>query len=88
VTAGVLSHWNWGALLGLAIVFAFGLFDAVVPRRKDWACATWFIGLVATAAWIAFPLTISRICIGAVVFVIGLALLTVYYRRTPHGQAR
>ena len=83
-----LTGWNWGALLGLAILFAFGLFDAVVPRRKDWACATWFVGLVAMSAWIAFPLTTSRLCIGAVVFVFGLALLTFYYRRAPHRQAR
>ncbi len=78
-------EWNWGALLGLAVLFASGVFDAVVLKRKDWACATWFIGLAATTAWIASRLTAVRVGTGAVVFVAGLALMTAYYRRKPRA---
>jgi hypothetical protein len=81
-------EWNWGAVLGLAVVFASGIFDALVLKRKDWACATWFIGLAATTAWIASGLTVARVCSGAVVFVAGLALMTMYYRRKSGGWPR
>ena len=75
--------WNLGAVLGLAVVFASGLFDALVLKRKDWACAIWFIGLAALTAWIAAALTVVRLSAGTVVFVAGLALMTAYYRRKP-----
>src|SRR5579883_1528005 len=51
---------NWNALLErhgtavaalvLAAVFASGFFDALVLKKKDWACATWFLGIVSLAA--------------------------------------
>ena len=83
--AGAAIEWNLGAVLGLAVVFASGLFDALILKRKDWACAIWFIGLAALTAWIAAGLTVVRVSAGAVVFIAGLALMIAYYRHKPHG---
>ena|SRR5437868_3551722 len=87
---------NWNALLErhgiavaalvLAAVFASGFFDAVVLKKKDWACATWFLGLVSLAAWIAYSWTTASILAGAVVFASGLILLIVYYRSSKAEQ--
>jgi len=83
---------NWNALLerhgtavaalalALAAVFASGFSDAAVLKKKDWACATWFVGLVSLAAWIAYSWTTACILAGAVVFASGLILLIIYYR--------
>jgi hypothetical protein len=81
---------NWNALferhgttigaLALAAVFASGLFDAAILKKKDWACATWFLGLLSLSAWIAYSWTTASILAGAVVFASGLILLIVYYR--------
>jgi len=85
MTAGLGIEWNLGALFGLAVLFALGLFDALVLKRKDWACAIWSIGLVALTAWIASGLTAVRICAGAIAFVSGLALMIAYYRGKRRG---
>ena len=81
---------NWNALLerhgtamgvlALAAVFASGVFDAAILKKKDWACATWFLGLVSLTAWITYSWTTTSIIAGAVVFASGLVLLIVYYR--------
>ena len=73
-------HRTGMAVLVLAAVFASGFFDAAILRKKDWACATWFVGLVSLTAWIAYSWTTASILAGALVFVSGLILLTVYYR--------
>lgn len=65
----------------LAGIFASGFFDAAFFKKKDWACATWFIGLAALTAWIAYSWTTAAFLAGAVVFASGLILLIVYYRR-------
>ena len=81
---------NWKALLerqdtamgalALAVVFASGLFDAAILKRKDWACATWFLGLLSLTAWIAYSWTTASILAGAVVFASGLTLLVLCHR--------
>jgi hypothetical protein len=87
---------NWRALfehhgtavgvLALAVVFASGIFDAVILKKKDWACATWFLGLVSLTAWIAYSWTTASILAGAVVFASGLILLIIYYRSSKTEQ--
>lgn len=73
-------HGTAMAVLALAAVFASGFFDALILKKKDWACATLFVGLVSLAAWISYSWTTGSILVGAVVFVSGLILLIVYYR--------
>jgi hypothetical protein len=84
----ISGSWNSGALLGLVMLFLFGLFDAVVARRRDWACAIWFIAVLGVAAWVAYPLTALRIVAGASIFLLGLALLAAYYRNAPDRQIK
>jgi hypothetical protein len=73
-------HGTAMAVLALAAVFASGFFDAAILKRTDWACATWFMGLVSLTAWIAYSWTTASILAGAAVFASGLILLIVYYR--------
>jgi len=87
---GLVLMLNWNGLLerhgtvvgvlALAAVFASGVLDAAILKKKDWACATWFLGLVSLAGWIAYSWTTASILAGAVVFASGLILLIVYYR--------
>jgi|SRR5664280_824893 hypothetical protein len=89
---------NWNALLerhgtamgvlALAAVFASGVFDAAILKKKEWACATWFLGLVSLTAWIAYSWTTTSILAGAVVFASGLILLIVYYRNWKTGARK
>jgi hypothetical protein len=68
------------ALLALAAVFASGVFDALVLKKRDWACATWFLGIISLSAWMISSWTIPSIVAGGLVFALGLALLIVYYQ--------
>jgi len=79
--AAVEHHPTATRVLVLAAIFGSGYFDAVVLKSKDLACATWFMGLAALAIWIAYPLTTSRILLGAAVLVSGLVLMIIYYRK-------
>jgi hypothetical protein len=36
--------------LVLAVIFAPGAVDALILKKKDWACATWFLGVVSLSA--------------------------------------
>jgi hypothetical protein len=73
-------------ILGLTVIFLIGYLEGAVLKRRDIACATWFWGLAALTAWIAYPLTIVRICIGAIVFVSGVILMITYYKRAKRGK--
>jgi len=86
----LVNHHTAMAVLALAAVFASGFFDAVILKKKDWACATWFLGLASLTAWIAYSWTTASILAGVVVFVFGLALMTLYYRRVSgtHGRTK
>lgn len=79
---------GWLVLL-LAAILLFGCFEGFVVGRRDFACVTWFWGLLELTGWIAHPLTKPRICMGSVVFVSGLILIIVYYRgRVPIDRPR
>ncbi len=81
-------HSTVVAVAALVAVFASGFFDAVVLKRKDWACATWFVGLVSLTVWIGYSWTTGSVVAAAVVFASGLTLLIVYYRRvSTDGRA-
>jgi hypothetical protein len=73
-------HGTAMGVLALAAVFASGVFDAAILKKKDWACATWFLGLVSLTAWIAYSWTTTSIVAATVVFASGMVLLIVYYR--------
>jgi len=55
---GLVLMLNWNGLLerhgtvvgvlALAAVFASGVLDAAILKKKDWACATWFLGSLYT----------------------------------------
>jgi len=83
VIAWMSINGKFEALGALLIVFLAGLFDALVLKKKDWACAIWFVGLAGLATWIASGATTVRICAGIVALVSGLAVLIVYYRAKP-----
>jgi hypothetical protein len=72
---------NWPVLLGLTIMFASGLLDAVLLRRKDLAIATWALGLAALTAWILFDFTLIRIFVATLAFLSLSGLMVVYHRR-------
>jgi hypothetical protein len=74
-------------ILVLLMIFLTGCFEGFLePRHRDLACATWFLGLGALTAWIVYPLTTVRICLGVGAFVLGLVLMIVYYQsRVPKG---
>jgi len=61
-------------------VFVLGWLEGAVFKMKRLASVTWFWGLAALAIWIAYPLTIARICVAGIVFVLGLTVLIAYYR--------
>ena len=65
----------------LAVIFLFGYLEGAVFEKRDLACATWFWGLAALTAWIVYPGTAIRVYAGIVVFVSGVFILIVYYRR-------
>jgi hypothetical protein len=68
-------------VLLLTVIFLLGCFEGTVLKRPGLACATWFPGLAALTAWIAYPLTAGRIFMGAIVLVAGMALMITYSRR-------
>ena len=76
-------HPTAARVLVLAAVFVFGYLYAFVIGRRDLACYNWFWVLAVVTIWIGYPLTTVRICLAAVVFVLGLSLLTIYYRSHP-----
>jgi hypothetical protein len=69
-------------VLGLTMIFLFGYLEGAVFKLPASACGTWFTGLMALTAWIVFPLTTFRICMGVIVFVSGVILMIIYYRST------
>ena len=71
----------------LAVIFASGYFEAAVLKARGLACVTWFLGLGALAAWIAYPWTPFRICAAALVFLSGLLLMVAYYRGARTNRA-
>ena len=80
------SHRTVVFILFLTAIFLYGWFEGAVYNQRDWACATWILGLLMLAAWIVYPGTTVRICLGAVVFVSGAMLMIVYYRgRLPRS---
>jgi len=70
-------------ILFLTAIFLYGWFEGAVYNQRDWACASWILGLLMLAAWIVYPGTTVRICLGVVVFVSGAWLMIVYYRGRP-----
>ena len=75
------EHYTALRVLLLTAIFLFGYLEGAVFKQRELACVTWFTGLAALTAWIVYPLTAIRMCIGAIVFVSGVILMTVYYRR-------
>lgn len=73
-------HGTAMGVLALAAVFALGLFDAAILKKQDWACVTWFLGLVSLTAWTAYSWTTASILAGVLVLVSGLTVLILYYR--------
>jgi hypothetical protein len=67
-------------VLALALLFASGLFDAAILKKKGLACVTWFMGIVALTVWISHSWTTASILAGAVVLASGVIVLIVYYR--------
>ena len=65
----------------LMALFSFGCMEAAIFKQRAWACATWFWALAGLTAWIVYPLTLPRVCLGAPVFVAGMAGLVLYYWR-------
>jgi multisubunit Na+/H+ antiporter MnhC subunit len=66
----------------LSAIFLFGLLEAAVFKQKDWACATWAVGIVALAVWIIYPGSEIRILLGLLVLVSGFALMILYYGKS------
>ncbi len=68
-------------ILLLVGIFFVGWLEAAALKRRDIACITWFWGLAALTTWIVYPLTAFRIFLGAIIFVSGMVIMVIYYRR-------
>ena len=68
-------------VLLLTVIFLLGCFEGTVLKKRGLAYATWFPGLAALTAWIAYPLTAGRIFMGSIVLMAGMALMITYSRR-------
>ncbi len=79
-------HSTFLRVLLLTAIFLFGCLEGAVFKQRGVACATWFWGLGSLTAWIVYPLTTVRICIATIVFVSGVTLMTIYYRRRKDGK--
>ena len=67
----------------IVAIFIFGLIEGQVAKRRDYACITWTWSLLILTIWTAYPLTGPRIAAGSVVFLCGVTLMIIYYRRRP-----
>lgn len=76
------NHSTALRVLLLMAIFLSGYLEGAFFKQRELACVTWFTGLGALTAWIVYPLTTVRICIGAIVLVSGVILMIIYYRRT------
>ena len=68
-------------------IFLFGLFDKIVFKRKDWAYATWFLGLLAITAWIVYPMTTFRISLGLIFLIISTGILIICDKNSRYNKA-
>ena len=75
------DHPTAGPVLVLTAIFLFGCLEAAVLKQRDWACGTWFLGLMGLTGWIVYPLTTVHICLGVIAFVPGVILMILYSRR-------
>jgi hypothetical protein len=81
-----IDHYPTTAnVLMLTVIFLGGYLLAVLKLRRL-AALDWFMGLGGLSGWISTPHTIVRICIGAIVFVSGMTLMIIYFRRTKEGK--
>jgi hypothetical protein len=67
----------------LVLVAIVGWAEGRFLKRRDFACVTWTIPLVALTIWIAYPLTTPRVLAAAIVFVVALLSMRAYYRNGP-----
>ena len=81
IGAGPFLDSNVLRVLLLIGIFLFGCLEGEVFKHRDAACVKWFWGLVALTVWIGYPLTLVRICLGAIVLLSGVTLLVCYHRR-------
>lgn len=62
-------------------LFWVGCFEAFILKSEAAACLTWWICILSLSTWIMYPsFTLARICIGSIVFVLGIILLRKYSR--------
>ncbi len=80
------SHHTIVLSLLLMAIFLYGWFEGTVYERRDWACASWIMGILILTAWIVYPATAVRICLGAAVFVGCVVGMIIYYRRRLPGS--
>jgi len=80
------NHSTALRILVLIAIFLFGYVEAAFFKQRELVCVTWFTGLGALTAWIVYPLTTVRICIGVIMFVVGMILMIIYYRRTKRSK--
>ena len=75
-------------ILVLIAIFLSGYVDSAFFKHRELACVTWFTGLGGLTAWIVYPLTMVRICIGVIVFVVGMILMIIYYRKAKKNEQK
>jgi hypothetical protein len=77
--AFVEHHPIAARVLLLTGIFFFGFLEGSVIKKREWACVTSFVGLGGVTAWIAYPLTIARVCLAGTTFAAGIVLMVIYY---------
>ena len=73
-------------VLFLIAIFILGYLEAAFFKSRDWACMTWFWGLACLTVWIIYPLTVIRICIGVIIFFIGMILIIIYNKKAKRSK--
>jgi hypothetical protein len=71
----------WGRIGLLGLMFLIGCLEGTFLNRRDIACATWAIGLLALVAWIGYPLTTIRAAAAVTVLLTGILSMRRYYQK-------
>jgi hypothetical protein len=74
-------------IFALTAFFAVGSLEAFVLKLRYTACVTWMTGLLALMFWIMYPFSAIRLCLGTIVFTVGLALIVSYYKITESQKS-
>jgi hypothetical protein len=75
---GRFNSADQGRIVLFLVIFLFRLGEARIFGRRDIPCATWGLGLIGLVAWIASPLTTTRVVVALVILATALWAMKLY----------